>query len=67
MAEPIHLMTVKSNRPGIKNDNRVIQKVYKLSRQQIMGAKPVTEADAVSNDDYIKAMAANQAESVKTP
>ncbi|MEP6755408.1 MAG: hypothetical protein ABJA67_07900, partial [Chthonomonadales bacterium] len=61
MAEPKHLMTVKSNRPGIKDDDFVIQKVYKLSRQQIMGAVPVTEADVVSNEDYARAMAANDA------
>ncbi len=35
-----------------KVENRRIRKVFKISKDQIMAAKPVTEADVVPNDVY---------------
>lgn len=57
MTDPKYLWIVKSNKPGIKPDNRILRKVYKLRHAQIMGIEPVTEADVLSNDQYDKIQA----------
>jgi hypothetical protein len=31
-----------------------IRKVFKISKEQIMGSKPVTDADVISNEEYLK-------------
>jgi hypothetical protein len=57
MTDPKYLYTVKSNKPGIKPDNRILRKVYKLRHAQIMSNEPVTEADVIPNDEYEKIQA----------
>jgi hypothetical protein len=37
-----------------KPENRRIRKVFRISREQIMGSKPVTEADVVPNEEYAR-------------
>ena len=31
-----------------------LRKIFKVSKEQIMGSKPVTDADVISNEDYLK-------------
>jgi hypothetical protein len=48
---PQYLKTIPPTKPGVP-PNRILRKVYKISRDQIMGNRPVTEADVVSNEEY---------------
>lgn len=57
MTDPKYLFVVKSNKPGVKPDNRILRKVYKLRHAQIMGNEPVTEADVIPNAEYDKIQA----------
>jgi len=52
MTDPGYLWVVKSNKPGIKPDNRIIRKVYRLRHAQIMGIEKVTEDDVIPNAEY---------------
>lgn len=48
MTDKRYLWEDKSKTPPIRS----IRKVFKISKAQIMGSKPVTEADVVSNEEY---------------
>jgi tetratricopeptide (TPR) repeat protein len=51
MTDPKYLWIIKDH-PENQKDIRTIRKVYKLSKDQIMGVRPVTEKDVVPNDQY---------------
>lgn len=47
---------VKKDHPPDQKDIRMIRKVYRLTKDQIHGVRPVTEADVVTNEEYDRAM-----------
>jgi len=50
MTDKKYLWVDTSKNPPV----RMIRKVYKLSKEQIMGYKSVTEKDVISNDEYAR-------------
>lgn len=61
MTDP-HYIWVQKGDPSVhRPDDRWVRKVYKISRDQIMALKPITEKDVVSNEEYDRAMKANAA------
>lgn len=40
-----------------EHPNRIIRKVFRISRDQIMGARPVTDNDVISNEEYARIQA----------
>ncbi len=68
MANPKYEWIVKSNHPELgKKDDKIIRKVYRITREQIMGTKPVSEADVIPNDLYDKIQAEQNAPMVSAP
>ncbi len=53
MTDKHYLWTVKSPIPGAPTD-RILQKVYKISRAQVLGLEPITEKDVVPNAVFAK-------------
>jgi hypothetical protein len=43
---------VHKRHPENQKDIRIIRKVYRLTRDQIMGVRPVTEKDVISNEEF---------------
>jgi hypothetical protein len=53
MTDPKYLWVQKATNPKEK-DIRMLRKVYKLSRAQIMASEPITEASVISNEEFAK-------------
>ena len=53
MTDKKYLWVEKPARPQEK-ETRILRKVYKLSRAQIMATEPITEASVISNAEFAK-------------
>jgi len=64
MTNPKYEWIIKPQRPEVgQKDNKIIRKVYRITRDQILGTKPVSEADVIPNDVYDKVQAELNAKS----
>jgi hypothetical protein len=52
MTDRKYLWIIKSDLPGKRPDTRILRKVYKISHEQIIALKPITEKDVISNTEY---------------
>jgi hypothetical protein len=53
LTDPKYLWIEKRHAPDQK-EIRMVRKVYKLTKEQIMGVRPLTEADVISNEEYAR-------------